>query len=46
MWQKYEALMSALSHSLCEEFRLVLQPIQAAQLRSEYESEHTLQRPG
>lgn len=34
-WQKYEALMSALSQSLCEELRLVLQPTQASQLRSE-----------
>ena len=33
MWQKYEALVSSLSHSLCEELRLVLQPTQATQLR-------------
>lgn len=32
-WQKYEALMSVLSQSLCEELRLVLLPTQAAQLR-------------
>jgi midasin len=36
MWQKYEALVSCLSHSLCEELRLVLQPTQAAQLRGDY----------
>ena len=33
MWQRYEALMSSLTHSLCEELRLALQPTQASRLK-------------
>ena len=33
LWVKYEQLTSPLSHILCEELRLILQPTQAAQLK-------------
>uniref|UniRef100_A0A4W3JTX9 Midasin n=1 Tax=Callorhinchus milii TaxID=7868 RepID=A0A4W3JTX9_CALMI len=34
MWQQYQALTSPLSQQLCEQLRLILEPTQAAKLRS------------
>lgn len=34
MWQQYQTLTSALSQQLCEQLRLILEPTQAAKLKS------------
>jgi len=34
MWHKYQTLTSALSQQLCEQLRLILEPTQAAKLKS------------
>lgn len=34
MWQQYQALTSPLSQQLCEQLRLILEPTQAAKLKS------------
>lgn len=32
-WEKYEAVTKTLSHELCEQLRLILEPTQAAKLK-------------
>ncbi|XP_067947566.1 midasin-like [Watersipora subatra] len=35
-WEKYEAVTKTLSHELCEQLRLILEPTQAAKLKGDY----------
>jgi midasin len=38
LWMTYEQMTSSLSHSLCEELRLILTPTETAQLKGDYRS--------